>query len=166
MEKVLWKNPLPFTKTKLLRKRHHDKNRTKKLKNFKEGGNSVSFQTFDGSYGNVDKVLTFIQQFNASSRGEVIETSKLCNVVMHLTKLAHHQWSTLCAQNQASRMWKVYRITIMKQFLDDDAEDDVLTSWHSLTLKENESLQSYIEKFWDICLKVIMYKNISFLENK
>ena len=54
----------------------------------------------------------------------------------------------------------------MKQFLDDDAKDNVLTAWRSLTFKENESLQSYIEKFWDTCLKTNVYKHINFLEQK
>ena len=32
---------------------------------------------------------------------EFIEALKLWNVTMHLTKLAHHWWYTLHAQNQA-----------------------------------------------------------------
>ena len=42
----------------------------------------------------------------------------------------------------------------------------MLIAWCSLTCKENESLQSYIEKFWDTCLKDTMHKNINFLEKK
>ena len=63
-------------------------------------------------------------------------------------------------------MWKVCRLTIMKQFLDDDVEDNALKSWHILKFKEGESLQSYIEKFWDTCLKAAVYKNTSFSEKK
>ena len=54
----------------------------------------------------------------------------------------------------------------MKQFLDDDAKENVLIALHSLTFKEGESLQNYREKFWDTCLKATMYKNINFLEKK
>ena len=42
----------------------------------------------------------------------------------------------------------------------------MLTTWHSLKFKEGESLQIYIEKFWDTCLKANVYKNINFLEKK
>ncbi|MCO5553290.1 hypothetical protein L7F22_006811 [Adiantum nelumboides] len=119
------------------RRKHHAWKRAKKLKKFKEGGKSITFQTFDGSYGHVDKVLTFIQQFDAAFGGEdFTEASKLRNVAMHLTKSARHWWSTLCAKNQAPKTWKVCRLTIMKQFLDDDAEDNVLTAWRSLKFKE------------------------------
>ena len=31
-----------------------------KLQRFKEGGKSITFQTYDGSYGATDKVLSFI----------------------------------------------------------------------------------------------------------
>ncbi|MCO5577492.1 hypothetical protein L7F22_031323 [Adiantum nelumboides] len=130
-------------------------------------GISENPKTFDGSYGHVDKVLTFIQQFDAAFGGEdFTEASKLRNVAMHLTKSARHWWSTLCAKNQAPKTWKVCRLTIMKQFLDDDAEDNVLTAWHSLKFKEGESLQNYIEKFWDTCLKATVYRNINFSEKR
>lgn len=63
--------------------------RAKKLRKFKEGAKSVTFQTFDGSYGNVDKIPTFIQQFDAAFGGEdFTEASKLRNVAMHFTKSA------------------------------------------------------------------------------
>ncbi|MCO5581208.1 hypothetical protein L7F22_035086 [Adiantum nelumboides] len=149
------------------RRKHHAWKRAKKLKKFKEGGKSITFQTFDGSYGHVDKVLTFIQQFDAAFGGEdFTEASKLRNVAMHLTKSARHWWSTLCAKNRAPKTWKVCRLTIMKQFLDDDAEDNVLTAWRSLKFKEGESLQNYIEKFWDTCLKATVYRNINFSEKR
>ncbi|MCO5601712.1 hypothetical protein L7F22_055835 [Adiantum nelumboides] len=118
------------------RRKHHAWKRAKKLKKFKEGGEDFT------------------------------EASKLRNVAMHLTKSARHWWSTLCAKNQAPKTWKVCRLTIMKQFLDDDAEDNVLTAWRSLKFKEGESLQNYIEKFWDTCLKATVYRNINFSEKR
>ncbi|MCO5587743.1 hypothetical protein L7F22_041695 [Adiantum nelumboides] len=91
------------------RRKHHAWKRAKKLKKFKEGGKSITFQIFDGSYGHVDKVLTFIQQFDAAFGGEdFTEASKLRNVAMHLTKSARHWWSTLCAKNQAPKTWKAF----------------------------------------------------------
>ncbi|MCO5569042.1 hypothetical protein L7F22_022748 [Adiantum nelumboides] len=40
--------------------------RSNKLKKFKEGGKSISFLTYDGTFGATDKVLVFIQQFDAT----------------------------------------------------------------------------------------------------
>ena len=46
----------------------------------------------------------------------------------------------------------------MKQFLTDEAEDDVLTAWRSLTLGPNETIQKYVDKFWDAHLKATVFK--------
>ena len=55
----------------------------------KEGGKNITFLTYDGAYGQTDKVLNFIQQFDASFGGEdFIESSKLHHVSMYLQKLA------------------------------------------------------------------------------
>ncbi|MCO5572881.1 hypothetical protein L7F22_026640 [Adiantum nelumboides] len=40
--------------------------RSNKLKKFKEGGRNISFLTYDGTFGATDKVLAFIQQFDAA----------------------------------------------------------------------------------------------------
>ncbi|MCO5596470.1 hypothetical protein L7F22_050533 [Adiantum nelumboides] len=44
---------------------HHTWKRSRKLQKFKEGGKIITFQTYDGSYGATDKVLSFIQQYFA-----------------------------------------------------------------------------------------------------
>ncbi|MCO5563733.1 hypothetical protein L7F22_017380 [Adiantum nelumboides] len=44
---------------------HRTWKRSRKLQKFKEGGKSITFQTYDGSYGATDKVLSFIQQYCA-----------------------------------------------------------------------------------------------------
>ena len=58
------------------------------------------------------------------------------------------------------------RIAILKQFLPSDAKDKVLTEWRSLRMQHNESIQKYVEKFWDLHLKAIVYKEIDFTEQK
>ena len=85
---------------------------------------------------------------------------------MHLTKLAHHWWSTRRAQKEAPKTWKVCRLTIMKQFLDDDVEDNVPTTWCILKFKEGKSLQNYIEKFKEAFLKATVCKIFTFLGKK
>ena len=54
----------------------------------------------------------------------------------------------------------------MKQFLTDQAKDDVLTTWRGLKLKKGESMQRYTNNFWDLHFKAIVYKKIDFSKQK
>ncbi|MCO5552192.1 hypothetical protein L7F22_005704 [Adiantum nelumboides] len=54
----------------------------------------------------------------------------------------------------------------MKQFLSSDAKDKVLTEWQSLKLTPYESIQKYVDKFWDLHLKATVYRKIVFEEQK
>ena len=136
--------------------------RSKKLQKFKEGGKNVTFLIYDGTYGDTDKVLNFIQQFDAAFEGEPFtEDAKLRNVAMYLQKTAQQWWASLRSQGLAPKTWS-QRVSIMKQFLPKKAQDNVLTTWRSLKLNEGESLQRYVEKFWDACLKATVYIKINF----
>ncbi|MCO5589477.1 hypothetical protein L7F22_043444 [Adiantum nelumboides] len=74
------------------RRSHAAWRRSNKLKKFKEGGKSISFLTYDGTFGATDKVLAFIQQFDAAFGDEgFTESSKLRHVAMHFQKSAR-QW--------------------------------------------------------------------------
>ena len=44
----------------------------------------------------------------------------------------------------------------MKQFLIDQAKDTALTSWRGIQIEKG--MQRYIDKFWDLHLKAIVYK--------
>ncbi|MCO5574649.1 hypothetical protein L7F22_028438 [Adiantum nelumboides] len=60
------------------RRSHAAWRRSNKLKKFKERGKSISFLTYDGTFGATDKVLAFIQQFDAAFGDEgFTESSKL-----------------------------------------------------------------------------------------
>ena len=53
------------------------------------GGKNITFLSYDGSYGQTDKVLAFVQQFDAAFGGEhFMERSKLRHVAMHFQKSA------------------------------------------------------------------------------
>ena len=69
-------------------------------------------------------------------------------------------------QGKAPRTWAVCRIAILKQFLEPDAEDEVLTTWQSLKMNKNEPIQKYVERFWDANLKAMVYKRIRFAEQR
>ena len=76
-------------------------------------------------------------------------------------------WASLKTQGIAPRTtWKECCQEIMKQFLTNQAKDDVLTAWHGLKLEKGELMQNYTEKFWDLHLKATMYKNIDFSKQK
>ncbi|MCO5572638.1 hypothetical protein L7F22_026396 [Adiantum nelumboides] len=141
--------------------------RSRKLQKFKEGGKSITFQTYDGSYGATDKVLSFIQQFDAAFGGEnFTESSKLRHVAMHFTKAVRQWWASLKTQDTHPRTWKLCRAAIVKPFLTEDAKDEVLTAWKGLKLEKGESIQQYINKFWDLHLKAIVFKKIDFAEQR
>ncbi|MCO5604931.1 hypothetical protein L7F22_059106 [Adiantum nelumboides] len=141
--------------------------RSNKLKKFKEGGKNISFLTYDGTFGATDKVLAFIQQFDAAFGDEgFTESSKLRHVAMHFQKSARQWWASLRANREAPKTWKALRASIMKQFLASDAKDKVLTEWRSLKLTPYESIHKYVDKFWDLHLKATVYKKIDFEEQK
>ena len=54
----------------------------------------------------------------------------------------------------------------MKQFLIDQAKDDVFTQWRGLKPEKGETMQRYTDKFWDLHLKAMVYKKINFSEQK
>ncbi|MCO5586402.1 hypothetical protein L7F22_040342 [Adiantum nelumboides] len=138
-----------------------------KLKKFKEGGKNISFLTYDGTFGATDKVLAFIQQFDATFGDEgFTKSSKLRHVAMHFQKSAKAWWASLRANGEAPKTWKALRASIMKQFLASDAKDKVLTEWRSLKLSPYESIHKYVDKFWDLNLKATVYKKIDFEEQK
>ena len=60
---------------------------------------NVSFNTYNGTYGAIEKVLAFIQQFDATFGGEhFTKSSKLRSMAMHLQKSAHQWWASLKVQ--------------------------------------------------------------------
>ncbi|MCO5600634.1 hypothetical protein L7F22_054749 [Adiantum nelumboides] len=94
------------------------------------------------------------------------KSSKLRHVAMHFQKSARQWWASLRANGEAPRTWKNLRVSIMKQFLSSDAMDKVLTEWRSLKLTPYESIQKYVDKFWDLHLKATVYRKIDFEEQK
>ncbi|MCO5575528.1 hypothetical protein L7F22_029329 [Adiantum nelumboides] len=137
------------------------------FKSLKKKTKSITIQTYDGFYGAIDKVLSFIQQFDAAFGGEdFTESSKLRHVAMHFTKAARQWWASLKTQDTHPRPWKLCRAAIMKQFLTEDAKNKVLTAWRGLKLEKGKSIQQYINKFWDLHLKATVFKKRDFAEQR
>ena len=85
---------------------------------------------------------------------------------MHFQKSARKWWASLITQGITPRTWNECRPEIMKQFLTNQAKDDVLMAWHGLNLEKREAIQKYTYKFWDLHHKAAIYKKIDFLEQK
>ena len=54
----------------------------------------------------------------------------------------------------------------MKQFLTDQAKDNILTDWCGLKLEKGKTIQKYTDKLWDFHLKALIYKKIDFSKQK
>ena len=63
-------------------------------------------------------------------------------------------------------MWKALFLDIMKSFLHSNTKDKVLIAWKSLKMMLKEPIQRYIDKFWDLYLKSMVYKRIEFVKQK
>ena len=74
---------------------------------------------------------------------------------MHLQQSARQWWASLKVQGKAPKNWAICRIAILKQFLEPDAKDKVLTTWKSLKMNKNKPIQKYVEHFWDANLKSV-----------
>ncbi|RXY01652.1 hypothetical protein DD576_30375, partial [Klebsiella pneumoniae] len=127
----------------------------------------MSFLTYDGTFGATDKVLAFIQQFDAAFGDEgFTESSKLRHVAMHFQKSARQWWASLRGNGEAPKTWKTLRVSIMKQFLPSNTKDKVLTEWRGLKLLSHESINKYVDKFWDLHLKATVFQKIDFAEQR
>ena len=94
------------------------------------------------------------------------ESSKVCHVSMYLQKLACNWWASLKTNGIQPRTWKSCRLEMMKKFLTRNVRDDVLTAWRWLKLDKGETIQQYVNKFWDLHLKDSVFENVEFLEQR
>ncbi|MCO5611570.1 hypothetical protein L7F22_065823 [Adiantum nelumboides] len=132
--------------------------KSSKLKKFKEGGKNISFLTYDGTFGATNKVLAFIQQFDAAFGNEGFrEASKLRHVAMHFQKSARQWWASLQANGEVPKTWKALRASIMKQFLTSNAKDKpepIVIAKHKESV-QRLNLRSTVKK--RICCLAILY---------
>ena len=123
--------------------------------------------TYDGAYAATDKIFAFIQQFDAAFGGEEFdEGSKLWHVAMYLQKSARQWWASLRITRQSPKTWTECCKAIMTQFLIEHAQDDVMAEWRSLHLEKGESINKYIDRFWDLYLKACVFEEMGFPAQK
>ncbi|MCO5553102.1 hypothetical protein L7F22_006623 [Adiantum nelumboides] len=136
------------------KKKHH------KQKSFKSGDKDVKFDSYNGRRDN-DKALAFIRQFEvAFAEGNFKERSKLRHVSMYLKGTASSWWLTMILENRKPQDWSAFKKAFYAQFLPPDFEQEVKKEWDRLSQLENETVPQYVDKFWDILLKVTPFKKI------
>ena len=85
---------------------------------------------------------------------------------MHFQKSARQWWASMRANGTAPKTWKELRTAIMKKFLSSEAKDKVLTEWRSLKMLPYDSINKYIDKFWDSHLKATVYRRIDYAKQE
>ncbi|MCO5569121.1 hypothetical protein L7F22_022829 [Adiantum nelumboides] len=136
--------------------KHHKKKRT-----FKSGDKDVKFEYYNGKRV-ISKALTFVRQFEvAFAEGNFSEHSKLRHVGMHLKETASSWWLTTILEGRKPKSWEDFKKAFYGQFLPPDFEKEVKKEWDRLSQDENESVSAYVDKYWEILLKVTPFKKIS-----
>ena len=99
------------------------------LQRFCEKGKHKTFQIYNGLYEATDKVVAFIQQFDAAFMFEdYMESSKIRMVEMHLTKTAREWWMNLKSQGSHPKTWKFCCSAIWNHFLSKEAKARVISA--------------------------------------
>ncbi|MCO5576632.1 hypothetical protein L7F22_030447 [Adiantum nelumboides] len=91
--------------------------KSKKVCEFKEHGQSIKFETFSG-YKDASKALSFIQQFDiAFAGGRYSEHSKIRRAVSYFKGNAHTWWSTLLLNKTTPVKWLKYKKLFISSWL-------------------------------------------------
>ena len=85
---------------------------------------------------------------------------------MYLQKSARKWWASLKTKGIQPRTWRTCRLEMMKHFLTSNVRDDVLTAWRGLKMEKGETIQKYVDKFWDLHLKASVFEDIEFPEQR
>ena len=112
---------------------HNTWKKSHKLKKYKEGGKSITFLTYDGTFGAIYKVLGFIhQQFDATFGDEdFLESSKLLFLWFPKVTSPSMVGKPLRSIFSPKDLEGLEKYAMVKQSLSSDAKDKVLTKWQS-----------------------------------
>ncbi|MCO5578857.1 hypothetical protein L7F22_032704 [Adiantum nelumboides] len=98
--------------------------------------------SFNVNFGNMNKVLDFIQQFDAAFGDENFLDHPNSSMLPCIFKNQPDNGG----QAYAPKTWKTCKVAIMKQFLLHGAFDQVLMAWRSLKLEDEKNMQSQESK--------------------
>ncbi|MCO5614199.1 hypothetical protein L7F22_068479 [Adiantum nelumboides] len=137
---------------------------TGKLKDYKEGGQAVKFDTFHGTHDKL-KALLFLQQFDAAfAGGNFTEASKIRKAATFLKINAPQWWTTMLNQGVVPSTWVQFKKIFAPAWITNTFEVDVMTAWNQLSAINCESLEEYNAKFWDALLPVSSFKIVPLAE--
>ncbi|MCO5594957.1 hypothetical protein L7F22_048994 [Adiantum nelumboides] len=135
-----------------------------KLKDYKEGGQAVKFDTFHGTHDKL-KALLFLQQFDAAfAGGNFTEASKIRKAATFLKTNALQWWTTMLNQGVVPSTWVQFKQIFAPAWITNTFEVDVMTAWNQLSAINCESLEEYNAKFWDALLPVSSFKIVPLAE--
>ncbi|MCO5611235.1 hypothetical protein L7F22_065486 [Adiantum nelumboides] len=138
--------------------------KSKKVREFKEGGQSIKFDTFAG-YKDASKALSFIQQFDiAFARRRYSEHSKIRRAASYLKGNARTWWSTLLLNKTVPVKWLKFKKLFISSWLMQEYEPDIRAAWNHLRMTKGDTVEVYCERFWSAFLPASSFKKISFRE--
>ncbi|MCO5613011.1 hypothetical protein L7F22_067284 [Adiantum nelumboides] len=136
--------------------------KSKKVREFKEGGQSIKFDTFSG-YKDASKALSFIQQFDiAFAGGRYSEHSKIRRAASYFKGNACTWWSTLLLNKTAPVKWLKFKKLFISFWLMQEYERDIRAAWNHLRMTKRDTVDAYCERFWSAFLPASSFKKISF----
>ncbi|MCO5607313.1 hypothetical protein L7F22_061506 [Adiantum nelumboides] len=120
--------------------------KSKKVREFKEGGQSIKFETFSG-YKDASKALSFIQQFDiAFAGGRYSEHSKIRRAASYLKGNARTWWSTRLLNRTAPVKWLKFKKLFISSWLTQEYERDIRAAWNPKWKRTRRSL--FLNRFW------------------
>ncbi|MCO5584291.1 hypothetical protein L7F22_038215 [Adiantum nelumboides] len=138
--------------------------KSKKVREFKGGGESIKFDTFLG-YKDASKALSFIQQFDiAFAGGRYSEHSKIRRVASYFKGNARRWWSTLLLNKTAPLKWLKFKKLFISSWLTQEYERDIRAAWNHLRMTKRDTGDAYCERFWSAFLPASCFKKMSFRE--
>ncbi|MCO5557394.1 hypothetical protein L7F22_010957 [Adiantum nelumboides] len=138
--------------------------KSKKVREFKEGGHSIKFDTFSG-HKDASKALSFIQQFDiAFAGGHYSEHSKIRRAASHFKGNARTWWSRLLLNKTAPVKWLKFKKLFISSWLTQEYERDIRAAWNHFWMTKRDTVDAYCERFWSAFLPASSFKKISFRE--
>ncbi|RYA46730.1 hypothetical protein [Enterobacter cloacae complex sp. GF14B] len=138
--------------------------KSKKVREFKEGGQSIKFDTFSG-YRDASKALSFVQQFDITFvGGRYSEHSKIWRGASYFKGNARTWWSTLLLSKTVPVKWLKFKKLFISSWLTQEYERDIRAAWNHLRMTKKDTINAYCERFWSSFLPASSFKKISFRE--
>lgn len=138
-----------------------DKQRKRGMRQKEDLGEKLfKFNKYHGD-SNPETLLAWIRSLDIFFEDRsYTEKAKLRFASLHLEKQAALWWAAMRSNEEEARTWKGFKSQIKRHFLPRDFERDILMHWDIFRQRMDEKVQDYVNRFWDIILKVQTFQNI------